>query len=352
MSGLVFDGIDLHSLNFYVTSDSRSAEYDEKILEIDGMNGAISLSERLVSRNITIEGFVFGENTKLAGLVSANSGSYELYGSGTKFTNLRIGNDLKINNKIYKVAKIVSDTLLEIENVFNETFTNVEAILMDYSVCMNNSSKLSELVSTATAKTPKELFFPDTSKSIFVKRGTTPFISSVFSGATFKASAQKITLNFIAHDPYFYGEEWALDGAILNTKLIESDVSYPLITPFMSEDISAIAITSANTNGEWNLIDSNGFIIIDTPYVPKTDFTINSYDGFGGEGFEWLLYIDGVGTGFAWEYTNPSTTLVEITTDLVENPATSLSVVTHGALEGYFIWETENMNTNLEVQNV
>lgn len=352
MSGLIFDGIDLHSLNFYVTSDDRSAEYDEKILEIDGMNGAISLSERLTSRNITVEGFVFGEDTKIAGTVSATSGSYELTGSGTKFTDLRIGNDLKINGKVYKIAKIVSDTLLEIEGTFDVTFTNVEAILKDYSICMNNSTKLSELISTATAKTPKELFFPDTSKSIFVKRGTTPFISSVFSGATFKASAQKITLNFIAHDPYFYGEDWALDGAVLNTKVIESDVSYPLITPFMSEDISSIAITSANTNDEWKLIDSNGFVIIDTPYVAKTDFIINSYDGFGGEGFEWLLYIDGVGTGFAWEYTNPSTTLVEITTDLVENPATNLITDTHIAQEGYFVWQTENLNTNLEVQNV
>jgi len=352
MSGLIFDGIDLHSLNFYVTSDSRSAEYDEEILEIDGMNGAISLSERLTSRNITVGGFVFGEDTKIAGTVSAKSGSYELNGVGTKFTNLRIGNDLKINGKVYKIAKIVSDTKLEIEGTFDITFTNAEAWLKDYSVCMNNSTKLSELISTATAKTPKELFFPDTSKSIFVKRGTTPFISSVFSGATFKASAQKITLNFIAHDPYFYGEEWALNGAVLNTKLIESDVSYPLLAAFHSEDIEFMAITSAKTKDGWDLIDSNGFIIIDSTFIPQTDFAITSYNGFGGNGFEWLLYIDGAGDGFEWEYTNPSTILTMITTDIVGNPATSLNLVDHVAEEGYCIWEMENSKTTLEVQNV
>lgn len=133
--GLIFDGIDLkQKFGFTVTevSGRGSPSVSRTILELEYVDGAVELAKKLNSRNLTIRGYVYGENLQM-----------------------------KKNDLINLISRSYAEE--------------------------------------------KELVFPDTNRSIFVKLNGEPFVLGPV-GPSLNALAYEITFDFIAHDPVFYGD--------------------------------------------------------------------------------------------------------------------------------------------------
>jgi hypothetical protein len=73
---------------------------------------------------------------------------------------------------------------------------------------------------------PMELKFPDSGRSIYVTVSGTPFSVENTAGAIFNAFGYNIKVEFIAYDPYFYGDEE--DWVITNIDKIPAYADEPL----------------------------------------------------------------------------------------------------------------------------
>lgn len=135
--GLMFDGIDLKQKYGFVVTEINgrgSPSVTRTTLELEYVDGVVELSQKLNPRNLTVRGYVYGENAHQ-----------------------------KKNDLISLVSRSYSEE--------------------------------------------KELIFPDTNRSIFVKLNGEPFVLSNI-GPILNAVAYEITFDFIAHDPVFYGETY------------------------------------------------------------------------------------------------------------------------------------------------
>lgn len=66
--GLMFDGVDLKQrFGFTVTevNGRGSPSVSRTLLEMEYVDGAIELAKKLNSRNLTIRGYVYGENLQM-----------------------------------------------------------------------------------------------------------------------------------------------------------------------------------------------------------------------------------------------------------------------------------------------
>lgn len=142
--GLMFDGVDLKQrFGFTVTevNGRGSPSVSRTLLEMEYVDGAIELAKKLNSRNLTIRGYVYGENLQM-----------------------------KKNDLINLISRSYAEE--------------------------------------------KELIFPDTNRSIFVKLNGEPFVLGPV-GPSLNAAAYEITFDFIAHDPVFYGDFHDEEGGSL-----------------------------------------------------------------------------------------------------------------------------------------
>ena len=111
-----------------------------------------------------------------------------------------------------------------------------------------------------------------------------------------------------------------------------------------------IETLSKIVNQEYDVIDANGYWVIDSQNLLKTAFDVDEYDGYGDAGYQWNLYKEGVGSGYEWNFNDPSTVLTELTTDTVQDPSTVLTLTDGGFTEQFYTWNYNDSSTTLEVQ--
>lgn len=85
---------------------------------------------------------------------------------------------------------------------------------------------------------------------------------------------------------------------------------------------NAIKFWGKGTNPNFNIVEGNGFIIIDIPTANGDCSGVDEYEGWGG-------------TGYQWDFSNPST---------------ALTIIDGGFIESSYIWDCNNPSTILEVQ--
>ena len=113
---------------------------------------------------------------------------------------------------------------------------------------------------------------------------------------------------------------------------------------------NAIKFWGKGTNPNFNIVEGNGFIIIDIPTTTGNYTGVDEYDGYGDVGYVWNLYTEGIGDGYEWDTKNPSTALNILTTDIVQDPSTALTIIDGGFIESSYTWDYNNPSSALEVQ--
>lgn len=211
---------------------------------------------------------------------------------------------------------------------------------------------LIKLITTCYSE-EKELKFDD-GKTFYVRLANEP-LSYEKHGALLNAKVFEITFNFVCYDPFAYGEEKEYLIANENnnlqayapTKLVSFTKEILNHEPqTFIEALSNIKIIG----NHFDIVESEGFIILDSDYLMDTTFQVDEYDGYGDVGYIWNLYTEGAGDGYEWDTKNPSTALNILTTDTVQDPSTVLTIIDGGFIETSYIWNYNNPSSALEVQ--
>lgn len=222
--------------------------------------------------------------------------------------------------------------------------------------------------------------FTDTGRWAKIRISEAPFTMEG-TGATFAQKVLRLNYTCDILNPFIEGQEWGIDGAISQGYgKINSEVRRQL-SPYIQEDFEIDTVTLVNllgaygnfepdsnseyffnntlnnaikfwgkgTNPNFNIVEGNGFIIIDIPTANGDCSGVNEYDGYGDVGYVWNLYTEGTGDGCEWDTKNPSTALNILTTDTVQDPSTALTIIDGGFIESSYTWNYNNPSTVLEV---
>lgn len=162
-----------------------------------------------------------------------------------------------------------------------------------------------------------------------------------------------INVNFdVAGDSAYISQGWENESVVNGNGVFDALMEEQLFpsniysSNFILEAISNLTFQGKN----FEIIETEGFIIIDSPYFLATNFTVDEYNGYGDTGYQWNLYTEGTGDGYQWDTTSPLTALTILTTDTVQDPSTALTIIDGGFIESSYSWSYNDPSTALEVQ--